>query len=78
MNNIINSFMGEYFLIFLVIIIILFVITEAIKKHLYFDKNKRKYTIIKNITIVIQSTILVVALVLAGVSIYSMTLPSQY
>lgn len=78
MNNIINSFMGEYFLIFLAIVIILFVITELIKKYLYFDKNKRKYTIIKNTIIAIQLTIMVVALAMACVSIYSMALPSQY
>ena len=88
MNNIVNGFMGKYFLIFLVIIILLFVIIEYIKKYLDFDKNERmyeyslknlkKYTIIKNIIIVVQLIILVVAFAIAGVSIYSMTLPSQY
>lgn len=77
MNNFINSFMVNYFLMFLVIVILLFAITESIKKHLDFNKIK-KYEIIKNTIIVIQSILLVVTLVITGVSIYSMTLPSQY
>ena len=88
MNDIVNGFMGNYFLTFLVITIFLFVITESIKEYLDFDKNEKmyeyslknlkKYTIIKNTIIVIQLSILVVTLVMTGVSIYSMTLPSQY
>lgn len=88
MDDIVNGFMGNYFLIFLVIVMLLFVITESIKEYLDFDKNERiyeyslknlkKYTIIKNIIIVIQLITLVVTLVITGVSIYSMTLPSQY
>ena len=88
MNDIINGFMGKYFLIFLVIIIVLFVIIEYIKKHFDFDKNEKmyeyslknfkKYTIIENTIIVVQLIILVVTLVITGVSIYSMTLPSRY
>ena len=31
MNDIVNSFMGKYFLVFLVIAVILFVINELIK-----------------------------------------------
>lgn len=88
MDDIINTFMGNYFLIFLVIIMLLFVITESIKEYLDFDKNekmceyslknRKKYTIIKNAIITIQLIILVVTLVITGASIYSMTLPSQY
>lgn len=88
MNNIINIFMGNYFLIFLVIIMLLFVITEYIKEYIDFDKNEKmreyrfnnlkKYKIIKNIIIAIQLVILVVTLAIISVSIYSMTLPSQY
>lgn len=88
MNDIINGFMGNYFLMFLVIAITLFVITESIKEYLDFDKNEKmykyslknlkKYTIIKNVIIVIQLTTLIITLVITGVSIYSMTLPSQY
>ena len=88
MNDTINRFMGKYFLTFLVIAFILFVINELIKKRLDFNKNERmyelglknfkNYTIIKNIINVIQLIILVVTLVITGVSIYSMALPSQY
>lgn len=88
MNDIVNGFMGNYFLTFLVIAMFLFVITESIKEYLDFDKNEKmyefslknlkKHTIIKNTIIVIQLTILVVTLAITGVSIYSMTLPSQY
>jgi len=88
MNDIVNSFMGKYFLMFLVIAVILFVINESIKKRLDFNKNERmyefglknfkNYTIIKNMINVIQSIILVVTLVITSVSIYSMALPSQY
>ena len=88
MNYMINRFMGKYFLTFLAIAVILFVINELIKKRLDFNKNERmyeiglknfkNYTIIKNIINVIQLIILVVTLVITSVSIYSMTLPSQY
>lgn len=88
MNDIVNSFMGKYFLTFLAIAVILFVINELIKKRLDFNKNERmyefglknfkNYTIIKNIINVMQLIILVVTLVITSVSIYSMALPSQY
>ena len=88
MNDIVNSFMGKYFLTFLAIAVILFAINELIKKRLDFNKNERmyefglknfkNYTIIKNIINVMQLIILVVTLVITSVSIYSMALPSQY
>ena len=42
MNDIVNSFMGKYFLTFLAITVILFVINELIKKRLDFNKNERR------------------------------------
>lgn len=88
MNEFITHFIRHYLLESFLVMVIISIILEIIKNRFDFEKfdemyefriqHFRKYIMIENIFSGIQVFILVVALILMGVAIYSLTIPCQF
>ena len=88
MNDIIVRFIRGYLLECFVIVFFMFIIVEVMKEKLDSERHEemyefrlhypKKYKILRNFVLGIQSIVLVAALVLTCVSIYSLTIPCQF
>ena len=83
MNEFITHFIRHYLLESFLVMVIISIVLEIIKNRFDFEKydeirHFRKYIMIENIFSGIQVFILVVALILMGVAIYSLTIPCQF